>query len=111
MLSGRRGMDSGLRVSDIVRLNAGDAVNKTHISIIEKKTGKPKTFCINDKLKSVLKEYTKGRELTNPLFAGKQGWRLNRPQVCRIVSCRALRRSFGYHHYRQFKDSAVIHRE
>ena len=115
------GLNSGLRVSDIVRLNVDDVVNKTHISIIEKKTGKPKTFYINDKLKKVLKDYTKGRELTEPLFLGKQGKRLNRSQVyrfivrvCKIngiqvhVSTHTLRRSFGYHHYQQFKDAVVL---
>lgn len=115
------GMNSGLRVSDIVRLNVADVVNKTHISIIEKKTGKPKTFYINDKLKKVLAEYTKGRNPKEPLFLGKQGKRLNRSQVyrfivrvCKIngiqvhVSTHTLRRSFGYHHYQQFKDAVIL---
>ena len=78
------------------------------IAIIEKKTGKPKTFYINDKLKRVLKEYTKGRNLDEPLFLGKQGKRLDRSQVYRFivkvckehdikvhVSTHTLRRSFG----------------
>ena len=42
------GMNSGLRVSDIVGLNVSDVVDKTHISIIEKKTGKQKTFYFKD---------------------------------------------------------------
>lgn len=45
------GLNSGLRVSDIVGLNVSDVVNKTHISIIEKKTGKQKSFYINNKIK------------------------------------------------------------
>lgn len=115
------GMNSGLRVSDIVGLNVADVTGKTHISIIEKKTKKPKTFYINDKLKKVLKEYTKGKELNEPLFKGKQGKRLNRSQVYRFivrackdngiqahVSTHTLRRSFGYHHYQQFKDAIVL---
>lgn len=115
------GMNSGLRVSDIVGLNVSDVVDKTHISIIEKKTGKQKTFYINDKLKRVLKEYTKGKKLDEPLFVGKQGKRLNRSQVYRFivkvckendikahVSTHTLRRSFGYHHYQKFKDPVVL---
>ena len=79
------GLNSGLRVSDIVGLNVSDVVNKTHISIIEKKTKKVKTFYINDKLKRVLKEYTKGKNLDEPLFLGKQGKRLDRSQVYRFI--------------------------
>lgn len=115
------GMNSGLRVSDIVGLNVSDVVDKTHISIIEKKTRKPKSFYINDKLKRVLKDYTKGRNLDELLFLGKQGKRLDRSQVYRFivkvckehdikvhVSTHTLRRSFGYHHYQAFKDPVVL---
>lgn len=115
------GLNSGLRVSDIVRLNVADVVDKTHIKIIEKKTSKEKTFYINDKLKRVLKDFTKGRNLDEPLFLGKQGKRLDRSQVYRFITkvCRengikvhvsthTLRRSFGYHHYQQFKDPVVL---
>ena len=115
------GLNSGLRVSDIVGLNVSDVVNKTHISIIEKKTKKVKTFYINDKLKRVLKEYTKGKNLDEPLFLGKQGKRLDRSQVYRFIknACKVLninvhcgthtlRRSFGYHHYQQYKDAVIL---
>ncbi len=115
------GLNSGLRVSDIVALNVSDVVAKTHITIIEKKTGKRKSFYINDKLKRVLKDFTKGRELNEPLFLGKQGKRLDRSQVYRFIvkACRengitahvsthTLRRSFGYHHYQKFKDPIIL---
>ncbi len=115
------GMNSGLRVSDIVGLNVSDVVNKTHITIVEKKTQKLKSFYINDKLKRVLKEFTKGKNLEEPLFLGKQGKRLDRSQVYRFivrackengitahVSTHTMRKSFGYHHYQKFKDPIVL---
>ena len=115
------GLNSGLRVSDIVGLNVSDVVDKTHITIIEKKTQKRKSFYINDKLKKVLKEYTKGRNLNEPLFLGKQGRRLNQRQVYRFlvdvcnkagikskVSTHTMRRTFGYHHYQKYKDAIVL---
>ena len=115
------GLNSGLRVSDIVGLNVSDVVEKTHISIVEKKTQKLKTFYINNKLKTVLKNYTKSKNLNEPLFIGKQGRRLNRSQVDRFIknACKVLginvhtgthtlRRSFGYHHYQQFKDAVIL---
>lgn len=115
------GLNSGLRVSDIVGLNVSDVTNKSHITIIEKKTQKRKSFYINNKLKKVLKLYTKGRNLDEPLFIGKQGKRLNRSQVYRFIKkacaeCRlkihasthTMRKSFGYHHYQQFKDPIIL---
>ena len=115
------GLNSGLRVSDIVGLNVSDVVDKTHITIIEKKTQKRKCFYINDKLKKVLKDYTKGRDLNEPLFLGKQGKRLDRSQVYRFVksACHAcglkiqasthtMRKSFGYHHYQKYHDSVIL---
>lgn len=115
------GLNSGLRVSDIVGLNVSDVVEKTHITIIEKKTQKRKSFYINDKLKKVLKSFTKGRNLDEPLFLGKQGKRLDRKQVYRFlidacnkvgvkskVSTHTMRRTFGYHHYQQYKDAVIL---
>jgi len=115
------GLNSGLRVSDIVGLNVSDVVNQTHIYIIEKKTQKKKAFYINDKLKKVLESYTKGKKLDEPLFTGVQGKRLNRSQVYRFivhtckelgikakVSTHTMRRTFGYHHYQKFKDAVIL---
>ena len=56
------GLNSGLRVSDIVALNVCDVVDKTHISVIEKKLVKQKKFYINNKLQQVLIEYTKDKK-------------------------------------------------
>ena len=115
------GVNSGLRVSDIVGLNVSDVVDKTHITIIEKKTQKRKSFYINDKLKRVLKPFIKDRDLNEPLFLGKQGKRLDRKQVYRFlidtcnkvgikskVSTHTMRRTFGYHHYQQYKDAIIL---
>lgn len=115
------GLNSGLRVSDIVGLNVSDVADKKHITIIEKKTQKRKAFYINDKLKKVLKAFTKDRNLNEPLFVGKQGKRLNKRQVYRFlidvcnklgieakVSTHTMRRTFGYHHYQQYKDIVIL---
>ena len=115
------GLNSGLRVSDIVGLNVSDVVNRTHITVIEKKTGKKKSFYINDKLKRVLEDYTRGRSGDEPLFLGKRGKRIDRSEVYRFIkkACKengilehvathTMRRSFGYHHYQKFKDPIVL---
>ena len=69
----------------------------------------------------VLKEYTKDRNLDEPLFLGKQGKRLDRSQVYRFIkhACKVLnidihcgthtlRRTFGYHHYQKYKDAVIL---
>lgn len=115
------GLNSGLRVSDIVGLNVSDVLDKTHITIIEKKTQKRKSFYINDKLKRVLKSYTKNRKPDEPLFLGKQGKRIDRSQVYRFIkrackvcelkiqaSTHTMRKTFGYHHYQKYKDAIIL---
>lgn len=115
------GLNSGLRVSDILALNVSDVFNKTHITIIEKKTKKIKSFYINKKLRTVLDEFIKDRNPDEPLFLGKHKNRLNRREVYRFivktcnklgiaakVSTHTMRKTFGYHHYQQFKDSVIL---
>ena len=115
------GTNCGLRISDILRLNVGDVKNKTHIQIIEKKTGKFKKFLINSKLKPMFEEYTKDRKLTEPLFLTVFGNRLERIAAYNIIkdACQkagldekvgthTLRKTFGYHHYQKNEDVAML---
>lgn len=115
------GTNCGLRISDILNLNVSDVRNKTYINIIEKKTGKPKRFPINSKLKPMLETFTQHRKSDEPLFISVYGNRMKRTQCYRIINkvCRdagveykvgthTLRKTFGYHHYQKFKDVAVL---
>jgi len=115
------GINSGLRVSDILNLNVEDVKNKTHIEIKEKKTGKYKKFPLNKKMAKLLKEYTRECENDDPLFMSQRNYRLDRSQVYRKINeaCRAvgisgnigthtMRKSFGYHHYKKYKDVAML---
>ena len=60
------GTNCGLRISDLLSLNVGDVRNKTHIQIVEKKTGKFKKFPINDRLKPMIEDFVKGRRNAEP---------------------------------------------
>lgn len=56
------GINTGLRISDIIKLKVKDILNqdrtiKTHIDIIEEKTNKKKRFKINNSLIEDLKNY------------------------------------------------------
>lgn len=115
------GTNCGLRISDIVALNVGDVRNKTHIQIIEKKTRKFKKFPINSKLKPMFDEFTKGKRSDEALFQSRFHNRMDRFTAYRIIkaACKeirleekvgthTLRKTFGYHHYKKFKDVAML---
>ena len=121
------GINTGLRVSDILVLDIADVKNRTYVKIREKKTGKYKRFPLNEKLKRLIKEYLKEREQKYSigegaaLFIGKKHFRLNRSQVYRFlnkaceklgisinVGTHTMRKTFGYHHYKQFNDIALL---
>lgn len=121
------GINTGLRVSDIVKLNYDnirDEYNnmRSHISIIEKKTKKTKKFPICNGLYNELEKYTKYLKPGDCLFASQKG--NNKPistsQTYRILSEAAaniglneigthtMRKTFGYHHYQQYHDVAIL---
>jgi len=115
------GTNCGLRISDIVALNVGDVRNKSHIEITEKKTGKFKKFPINSKLKPMLEKFTKGKHSDEPLFTTIFKNRMNRFGAYYIIktACKqagikekvgthTMRKTFGYHHYKKFKDVAML---
>ena len=72
------GTNCGLRISDILALNVGDVRNKTHIQLVEKKTGKFRKFPINTKLKPMIDDFVKGRRDKEPLFLSHWKHRLDR---------------------------------
>ena len=121
------GVNTGLRISDIVKLNYNDIRNsdgtmKIHISIVEKKTNTLKRFPIVNGLYTELDKYTKNMRDGEYIFKSHKGQ--NKPitttQAYRIISNAAtnigleevgthtLRKTFGYHHYKQFKDIAIL---
>lgn len=114
------GINTGLRVSDMLKLRVGDVQN-SHIVIKEQKTGKVNRFLVNQKLRQALDEYL--RDLANEeyLFPSRKGGRpILRGQAYRILSTAAeavglteigthtLRKTFGYHHYQRFRDVALL---
>jgi len=115
------GINSGLRISDILKLNVGDVKGKQYLEICEKKTGKFKKFPLNDKLKNLIKIYTKEKRPEEPLFKTFFGNRMDRIEAWRRikkhcnslelnvnVGTHTLRKTFGYHHYKKFKDVAML---
>ena len=117
------GINIGLRISDLLKLKIADVRNKTHVEIKEQKTGKVKRFPIFGNLQSLIDDYTKNKPLSDYLFKSRNG--VNKPitrvmaymiineacKKCGIqdnIGTHTLRKTFGYHHYQQFHDVAIL---
>lgn len=117
------GINSGLRISDLLKLNIEQVFNQDRISIREKKTGKSKDFPLSENCKKAIQEYIKvtGNK-TGALFASRKGGEpISRVQAYRIlnegarhvgikenIGTHTLRKSFGYHAYQNGVDITRI---
>jgi len=116
------GINTGLRISDLLKIKVEDVEDKTHIVINEEKTGKTKRFLINYKLKSDLEKYIENMQPWEYLFQSQKGTNkpISRVQAYRILRAAAveigldsvgthtLRKTFGYFHYHEHKDVALL---
>lgn len=123
------GLYTGLRVSDILALNVDDVVDKTTLKIRSDKQGEI-TCPITPALSKIIKKYLKWRDKSikwgnaseyEPLFLSIQHNRMDRSQVYRVfrdvaakvgidqrIGTNTMRKTFGYWHYKQFKDVAML---
>jgi integrase len=116
------GINSGLRISDILKLKVSDVKNKKYIELNEQKTGKYKRFPITNSYKNILEDYIVGKNSDEWLFSSQKGNHpITRIQAYRII-CNAcseagittkigthtLRKTFGYHFYYKTKDVALL---
>ncbi|TCL35423.1 phage integrase family protein [Anaerospora hongkongensis] len=105
------GINSGLRISDLLLLTIFDVKNKNRVIIREKKTGKIKDFPLSDTCKEAIHEYLSHvKEESGWLFKSKKGdGPITRIQAYRIINHAAryigireaigthtLRKTFGY---------------
>lgn len=116
------GINTGLRISDILNLRVKDVRGKSHISLMEQKTGKAKRFMVNEQLRAELDRFIAGMGEEEYLFQSRKGNNrpLTRVQAYRILNDAAakigleeigthtLRKTFGYWHYKQYKDVALL---
>jgi integrase len=115
------GIGTGLRISDILQLRKQDLLD-THIITREKKTGKLKRLRITPSIRKELNEYLKDLEDDEYVVKSRQGF--NRPidrsraytilksaaSHCNIkeIGTHTLRKTFGYHFYKQTGDIAML---
>ena len=115
------GINTGLRISDILKLRVIDFKN-SHIIIREQKTNKAKRFYINDMLRKEVMEYVEERGLSEEDFIikGRGDKAISRIQAYRIlndvaeglgideIGTHTLRKTFGYWHYKQYNDIELL---
>jgi integrase len=115
------GMNTGLRISDFLQLKVADIKNKTHITIMEKKTGKDKRFPINGNLRTEIGAYVAALDEQDFLFPSKktdkpitriQAYRILNDAAAKVglqeIGTHTLRKTFGYHFYQKTKDVALL---
>lgn len=115
------GINSGLHLCDLLKLRVCDLKNKSRVTIKEGKTGKEKTFMVNNQLKEWISEYVKYMNDFDFLFPSQRtGKPIKRIRVYRIlneaakqvglydIGTHTLRKTFGYHYYQRTKNIAVL---
>ena len=116
------GINSGLRISDILPLRVMDVKYTEHLNIREKKTKNIRKIKMTSSLKSEIEKYIKYKADSDYLFPSRKGNRpIGREAAWRIINEAAraveiegsigthtLRKTFGYHFYQQYKDVAML---
>lgn len=115
------GINTGLRISDLLNLKVKDVRDKTYITIKEKKTDKTKRFRINYELMQEIEKYIQNMDDEDYLFKSKRSNKpIQRVQAYKIINSVAkkiglddigthtLRKTFGYWAYKKTKDVAML---
>lgn len=127
------GLNTALRISDLLQLkwkhvyDFSCGVFFSHICLNEQKTGKPSQIVLNQSITNALQEYAsvlgEARSGETYLFPSRKGDNcpLSRSQAFRIIreaaqangisrhiSCHSLRKTFGYHAWRQGVSSVLL---
>lgn len=114
------GINTGLRVNDLVRLQVADVKDKSILTIREGKTNKRRGINVG-MLQDEIQAYIQDKSTDVYLFTSQKGNKaISTTQVYRILNDAAdylgrndigthtMRKTFGYHHYKQFKDVAIL---
>ena len=117
------GINTGLRISDLLNLKVSDVKDKYHIIIKEQKTGKEKKFMLSDQMRLEIERYIEHKGAGEYLFNSKRNRSvsIDRIMAYRIlneaavatgletkIGTHTLRKTFGFHLYQQKKDVALL---
>lgn len=117
------GINTGLRISDLLNLKVSDVKDKYHIIIKEQKTGKEKKFMLSDQMRLEIERYIEHKGAGEYLFNSKRNRSasIDRTMAYKIlneaaeatgletkIGTHTLRKTFGFHLYQQKKDVALL---
>jgi integrase len=117
------GINSSLRISDILKLTVGDVRGKDVLALREQKTGKTKKFPLNQSIVAAVKTLVPADVPSDaPLFPSRKGTKaISRVQAYRIlteaarragidseIGTHTLRKTFAYHAYKAGADLSVL---
>jgi integrase len=115
------GINTGLRISDLLPLKVKDVRAKIYLDLKEQKTGKARRHFINEQVREIIDKYILSMDDDHYLFPSR--WTnepIKRIQAYKILSKAAkevglqeigthtLRKTFGYWYYKQFQDVAML---
>lgn len=114
------GINTGLRISDILPLKVKDVKNKYHIHIVQRKNKKPRTVKIGH-FSNITEDYIRNMKDDDFLFGSRKGnSHISSTQAYRTlvkagkmidrydIGTHTMRKTFGYHHYKRNKDVATL---
>lgn len=118
------GINTGLRISDLLQLKVKDIKNKSHLELREEKTKKLKRQALNPELKMIVNNYIEAKNLSDEEYIFKSRKGNNKPigrvQAHRIlseagkkiglekISNHSTRKTYGFWHYKKNKDIAIL---
>jgi len=118
------GINTNLRISDLLRLCVKDVRDVSHIELNEKKTGKRKRFKISPELELEITKYTHSMPADSFLFPSPHKGKntsITRDTAFKVlnkaakaigleqsVSPHSLRKSFAFHLYQKTKDVVLV---
>jgi integrase len=123
------GINSALRISDLLKLTVGDVIDekgkvREYIELREEKTNKHKRFPITKKVAKAINEYMSERQgaaLDEPLFKSKKGGAITRQHAWHVINEAAqeagikdkigthtLRKTWAYHAYKAGVDISLL---
>jgi integrase len=115
------GINSGLKITDILPLKVKDVKYSSHLDVNEK-TGGIRRIRMTPSLKLEVDEYTKGKDDDQFLFPSREGekpicrvtaWNILKKAAFEVgieesIGTSTLRKTFGYHYYMETKDVAML---
>lgn len=116
------GINSGLRISDILPLRVIEVASATHLKVKEQKTKNIRKVKMTASLKIEIQKYIRKKAASEYLFLSRKGNQpISRVQAWSILNQAAkeagimdpigthtLRKTFGYHFYQKTKDVAML---